>query len=287
MYTAIRTILAGVVFLLAAGAAERSVAPTFLFRHLPNIAAHESSVTTESCRYKPVFGEGDSETRIVGGVARFGEVTIDPGGACALFRHDAEEQVYIVTEGSPLVIYDGARHPAEPLDYMYLPPGVEHGLANASDKTARVLIMGWKIPDGAEVQIPDELLRDNIENVPLEVVGNHPPSSKFRLLMGTTESKRDRIAAAHVLTSLFVMEFTPGGTNFPHHHPNEEEFYLLMEGKGEMVAGGGMDGIEGRHPAKAGDAYFFRLNCTVGFYASPDAGAPRARILAARSKYPR
>ena len=32
-----------------------------------------------------------------------------------------------------------------------------------------------------------------------------------------------------------------------------------------MVAGGGTDGIEGRHPAKAGDAYYFRSNCTVEF----------------------
>ena len=41
----------------------------------------------------------------------------------------------------------------------------------------------------------------------------------------------------------------------------------MLSGHGEMVADGGMDGLEGRHPAKAGDAYFFRLNCTVGFYA--------------------
>jgi len=104
--------------------------------------------------------------------------------------------------------------------------------------------------------------------------------------MGDVTSKRDRIAAAHVLTSLFIMEFTPGGTNFPHHHEREEEIYLLLEGTGEMVAGGGMDGIEGRHPAKAGDAYFFRLNCTVGFYSSNAPGAGKARILAVRSLFP-
>ena len=82
------------------------------------------------------------------------------------------------------------------------------------------------------------------------------------------------------------MEFAPGGTNFPHHHANAEEVYLLLEGTGEMVAGGGMDGIEGRHPAKPGDAYFFRLNATVGFYNDPDPSKPKARILAVRSFYP-
>jgi len=41
-----------------------------------------------------------------------------------------------------------------------------------------------------------------------------------------------------------------------------------------------MEGIEGRRPAKAGDAYFFRLNCTVGFYAGNKPGEEKARILA-------
>jgi mannose-6-phosphate isomerase-like protein (cupin superfamily) len=83
------------------------------------------------------------------------------------------------------------------------------------------------------------------------------------------------------------MEIAPGGTNQPHHHDNEEEIYLLLEGTGEMVAGGGMDGVEGRFPAKPGDAYFFRLNTTVGFYNSNGPGARTARILAVRSLYPR
>jgi hypothetical protein len=50
-----------------------------------------------------------------------------------------------------------------------------------------------------------------------------------------------------------------------------------------MAAGGGMDGVEGLHPAKAGDAYFFRPNCTVGFY---NGKAGIAHILAVRSWVP-
>ena len=98
-----------------------------------------------------------------------------------------------------------------------------------------------------------------------------------------TRSTRDKIAAGHVLTSLFIMEITPGGTNFPHHHDREEEIYLLLEGTGDMVAGGGTNGVEGRYPSKPGDAYFFRLNSTVGFY---NTGATKARVLAVRSLYP-
>ena len=119
--------------------------------------------------------------------------------------------------------------------------------------------------------------------MPTGLVNRHPASTLYRLLMGDVESKRDRLAAGHVLTSLFLMEIAPGGTNFPHHHEREEEIYLVLSGHGEMVAGGGMDGLEGKHPAKAGDAYFFRLNCTVGYYSAPNV---KSRILAVRSWYP-
>ncbi len=32
----------------------------------------------------------------------------------------------------------------------------------------------------------------------------------------------------------------------------------MLDGKGQMVAGSGMDGIEGKYPAKPGDAYYYR-----------------------------
>lgn len=78
--------------------------------------------------------------------------------------------------------------------------------------------------------------------------------------MGDVDSKRDCIAAAQTLTSL-LMEVAPGGTNQPHHHEREERVYLVLEGRGEIAAG---SGLEGRFEAQEGTAYFFRLNCTAG-----------------------
>ena len=147
--------------------------------------------------------------------------------------------------------------------------------------------MGFRVPKQEQSERPSEALIANAEEAKKQVVGGHPPSTLFQLLMGDVNSKRDLIAAGRLVTSLFIMEFAPGGTNHPHHHPSEEEIYLVLNGQGEMVAGGGMDGIEGRHPAKAGDAYFFRLNCTVGFYAKSVQTTEKARILAVRSRYPR
>ena len=88
-----------------------------------------------------------------------------------------------------------------------------------------------------------------------------------------------------MITSFFWMDFAPGGTNFPHHHEAAEEIYFVVDGEGEMAAGSGMNGIEGRFPAQAGDAYYFRPNCTVGFYNLGKPGA-KAHILAVRSRIP-
>ena len=88
------------------------------------------------------------------------------------------------------------------------------------------------------------------------------------------------------MVSLFIMDFAPGGTNIPHHHDMEEEIYYILRGKGDMVAGGGADGNEGRYPAKAGDAYFIRLNTTVGFYSGSKDGELHDQVLAVRSRYP-
>jgi mannose-6-phosphate isomerase-like protein (cupin superfamily) len=267
-------------------AADSSVDPTFLYRRLDRVEPVASELTTATCRYKPLFGAGDSETRIVKGVARFGEIIVDPGGASARTAYPAEEQVYFVLEGRGVLQYGPDEHPLEAEDFLYLPPGVEHGISNPQGAPLRILVMGYHIPKNTKITTPAKLLIANTRLAKKQTVGGHPSSTLYQLLVGDVNSKRDVIAAGHVLTSLFLMDIVPGGTNQPHHHAREEEIYLLLEGKGDMVAGGGIDGIEGRHPATPGDAYFIRLNATVGFYADDSPGAGHARILAVRSLYP-
>lgn len=280
--------LAAWLFLLAWRliAADGKVDPTFLRRHVPDIAPVPSEFTSEGCRFKPIFGDGDPDARQAKGIARFSELALDPGSACRTTVQPREEHIYLVVDGSGALRYGDGQLPVRRFDYVYIPPGTPHALTCSGLAPCRALLMGYRIPQDVPLTIPPEPLRANLEEVPLQVVGGHPPSTRYRLLLGDTKSQRDRIAAGHVVTSLFVMEFAPGGTNQPHHHDREEEIYYLMSGKGEMVAGGGMDGHEGRYPAKAGDAYFIRLNATVGFYASADPGAEKARILAVRSRYP-
>jgi mannose-6-phosphate isomerase-like protein (cupin superfamily) len=263
-------------------AAERTVDPTFLHRYLPDVREQKSEVTTATCHYKPAFGVGDAQARVPRGVARFGEIHIDAGGNCAPVTHPGEEQVYVVMDGAGNLDYAGDKITLRSHDFLYFPANLRHAMTSVSG--ARIVVMGFKIPAGTPVTLPPKPLIANFDDVKWQTVSGHPDSVLYQLLMGDTESRRDRIAAGHILTSLFIMQFEPGGTNFPHHHETEEEIYLVLDGSGDMVAGGGMDGIEGRHPARAGDTYFFRLNCTVGFYASKD--PTKARILAVRSLYP-
>ena len=267
----------------AADNPHRQVDPTFLHRNLATAEGKNSDLTTPTCHYKPLFGEEDSQNSVVVGVARFGEAIIQHSGSCAEVAYLEEDQIYVVLDGSGSATYAQETVTLKKHDYVYFPATVRHRLTSSSDAPLNVIVIGFRVKGYPKTPVPAHALKANIEDVPTQPVSGHPLSALYRLLMGDADSKRDRIAAGRVMTSLFVMEIAPGGTNFPHHHEREEEIYLVLEGHGDMVAGGGMDGIEGRHPAQAGDAYFFRLNCTVGYYS---AGDVRSRILAVRSWYP-
>ncbi|MDF7776301.1 cupin domain-containing protein [Sphingomonas sp. AOB5] len=264
---------------------DRKVDPTFLHRFVPDVAVKTVPISSASAKYRPLFGEGDDNSQILRGVTRFGQLSVDAGGRSSKVSYAREEHMLVILSGSGTVSYGGKDYPVKANDFMYLPPTVEFGL-NGGKEPVTAILMGFAIPEGMKLTVPDTLKLDNIDNVPLVTVGSHPVSTLYRLLMGDTTSTRDRLSTGHVMISLFVMEFQPGGTNFPHHHETQEEIYILLDGTGEMVAGSGMNGIEGKYPAKPGDAYFYRANATVGFYNDATPGKKPARILAVRSNLP-
>ena len=265
---------------------ERKIDPTWLHQYLPDAKVSQAAFTTDTCRYKPLFGDGDAESRTLQSVSRFGEIEIANRGACHPIVYDREEELYFVLNGTGVLHYGEESHAIRKSDFTYLPPGVTHSIANDSGQDLQVLVMGFKIPAKIALHPPSphpKIL--NLADVKEETVDGHPSSVLYKLLIGPQTAKRDAIDDAYVVTSLFWMDFAPGGTNFPHHHEIAEEIYLILEGNGEIVAGSGMDGIEGRFPAKTGDAYYFRPNCTVGFYNQNKPGA-KAYILAVRSRIP-
>jgi mannose-6-phosphate isomerase-like protein (cupin superfamily) len=265
---------------LQASEADGKIDPTFLYRDAARAAAQPADITTATCHYKPLFGQGDPDTAVLGSVARYGEVVVDPGGACNPVQYPDEDQIYVVLKGSGAAQYAGQSVPLGQEDYLYVPSTVSHALSNNSAAPMTVVIMGFHTQGFPKAPLPPGPLKANIADVPTEFVNGHPSSAHFRLLLGDAAQKRDHIDAGNVVTSLFVMEIDPGGTNFPHHHAEAEEIYLILDGHGEQVAGEGTDGIAARRPAKPGDAYFYRLNATVGYYSAPGI---KSRILCVRS----
>jgi mannose-6-phosphate isomerase-like protein (cupin superfamily) len=260
----------------------RSPRPYFLRRSLSEVEEELADISTDSAHYRPMYGEGDTGPRILRGVVRFAELTVDPGGSSSLVSYPEEEQIYFVLEGRGALLYDTLEVPLRENDFVYLPPRVRHGVSNQGKVPCRLLIMGYHIPGDMAIQPTPELLKSNLDEVPVEPT--HGRGSKFKLLLGDKGSTRDKLAAAHVVTSLFHMEFDPGVDNFPHAHDMEEEIYFVLRGKGEVATGAGPNATEGRYPVEAGDAFFFRLNATVGFYRGE--GEENPEILAVRSRYP-
>ncbi|MCC7174108.1 MAG: cupin domain-containing protein [Bryobacterales bacterium] len=285
---ACKTVVSLLVALAFAGPALQAADPFFLRRSLADVQPQPDDLTrnAKGASYKPLFGVGDKDADRLVGVARYGELTVPPGGASAVVSYPAEEQIYYILQGSGTLIYGGQRVPFKQDDYMYLPINVQHGIANGGSAPVRALVMGYKIPPGIQVEPTPKLMMSTSTDVELQILSGHGPTTKFRLLMGTTQSQRDRLAAASQMTSLFIMEFLPGGTNNPHQHAREEEIYILLRGSGDMVAGLMADGTDARHPSREGDVYFFGPGTRVGYYSNAKEGQPPDVILAARSNLP-
>ena len=261
-----------------------------LQRSVEMIPEVETELSTETAHYKPIFGAGDADAERVKGVKRYGLLTVEPGGKSQSVTHEDEESVYYVLEGKG-VLHSGEQAVAiSKDDFFYVPLDTEHSFSTSSglQDSLNVMVMGFKVPEEPAIEPATDLQLASAKEVKFQTLeqNNHGPTSRFRLLLGTTRSKRDKLAAASQVLSLYVIDFDHGGTNIPHRHENEEEIYFLLQGKGEMVAGETPDEEPKRYAVEAGDAFFFPRNSLVGFYSGTQEGEKHARILAVRSKYP-
>jgi mannose-6-phosphate isomerase-like protein (cupin superfamily) len=200
-------------------------------------------------------------------------------------EYGREELVYYVLAGSGVLKYGGKLMSITKDDFFYIPINTEHSFSTTQDEL-EMLVMGYRIPESTPIDTTAFQIATarHVEFQTLEQL-NHGATSRFQLLLGTTKSTRDRLAVAYQINSLFVIEFDPGGTNIPHRHPNEEEIYYVLQGKGDMVAGETPEGEPRRHSVNEGDAFYFSENCLVGFY-SASGDKSFSRTLAIRSKLP-
>jgi mannose-6-phosphate isomerase-like protein (cupin superfamily) len=258
----------------------------YLKRSLSEIQEFKTGMSTLSAHYKSVFGEGDKDPDMPKGITRYGLLAIDPGGESKRVEYDNEEQVLFILGGTGILNLDRKDVPVSRNDFMYIPKGMKFGLSNPREGVLSVIIMGFKLsPDTFRLGKKD-LMIANCDEVKFQTLPSHGPTTTFQLLMGTTESTRDRLASACQVNSLFIMDFAAGGTNNPHRHSTEEEIYLIIRGKGDIVAGENSDGGEARHSSEQGDVYFFAPGTLIGFYSGNKSEEEHARILAVRFKFP-
>jgi mannose-6-phosphate isomerase-like protein (cupin superfamily) len=272
--------------IVVVGTCAVAAEPIFLRRSLADIREQSVDLSTATAHYKPLFGIGDPNAGIVKGIERFGELTIAPGGTSEIVSCQGAEGVFFILAGSGTLHYGAEKVPVKENDFMYLPVGVKHGISNRSQEPLRLLVMGFRIPAEANAPSTPKLMMANTDDVKQQVLSGHGPSTQFKLLLGTIESKRDELAAARQINSLFLMDFAPGGTNIPHRHAKEEEIYYVLRGRGDMVAGTDPNGKEVRYPVRQGDVFYFAPGTLIGFYSGTPKGEGHAQILAVRSACP-
>jgi quercetin dioxygenase-like cupin family protein len=194
---------ATVLFTFAAGLAAADSG--FLRRQISDVQPQPDDLTANArgASYKPLFGIGDKDVEQLLGVARCGELTVAPGGSSAIVSYPAEEQLYFVTEGAGTLLYGDEKAPIKANDFMYLPVGVRHGVANSSNAPIKVIVMGYKIPADRKVEPTPKLMLANADDVELQILGQHGPTTQFKLLMGLTSSRRDKLSSR------------PAGRTFP------------------------------------------------------------------------
>ena len=257
----------------------------YLKRTLSSAPEVKIELTTGTAHYKALFGKGDDSSEIIKGAGRYGLLVIDPGGSSNQVVFDNEEHILFITGGTGIISCGNENIPVAKNDFMYVPGGMKFSLSNPREQSLSIILMGFKLKPESCKEIRRSLLIANTDEVKFQTLPSHGPTTQFQLLMGNTESTRDRLAAACQVTSLFIMDFAAGGTNNPHKHDNEEEIYLVLRGKGDMVAGEKESGGELRHTANEGDVYFFSSKTLIGFYSGNKDDEDHARILAVRFNF--
>ena len=201
----------------------------YLRRSLASLNEASMELSTSSAHYFPMFGAGSDSSGIIKGLTRYGNLNIDPLGESKYVKYPDEELVICVLDGTGILNCTKDKIPVSQNDFIYIPAGMKFSLSNPRERKLSVIVMSFRIMPGNSVKPSAKLMIASADEVPFQVLGSHGPTTTFQLLMGTTESTRDRLAAACQVTSLFVMDFAAKGTNIPHRHDDEEEIYFGFE----------------------------------------------------------
>jgi mannose-6-phosphate isomerase-like protein (cupin superfamily) len=204
--------------------------------------------------------------------------------------HSFEESFYIL-EGKPVLELDGFAHSLAPGACGVVPVGMQHAWRNPSGENAKWIDMlsplprrGKKPPDTfflgppanyapqpLDIRDPRSrhlfLMRDDDIIVDKLKIGARIDASAVSASMSTALLAYSGIALKMLvdqrlgcqLSTLFMVEYQPGGVAHLHDHPLEESYYIL-DGEVEAVCD------DERYTLRKGDLFWTGVGCIHAFY---------------------
>jgi quercetin dioxygenase-like cupin family protein len=205
--------------------------------------------------------------------------------------HSFEESFY-VTEGEPTLILDGRAYALLPGACGVVPVGVPHAWLGPSSRSAKWIEMHAPQPrmngnaaddtffigppanettEQLDIRDPRSrhLFRVADSDIELESlrVGSRVDAPTVSASMATALLAYSGIAVKMLvdqrldaqLSTMFLVEYQPGGVAHPHDHPLEESYFML-EGEIEAVADGA------KYVLRPGDILWTGVGCVHAFY---------------------
>lgn len=220
----------------------------------------------------------------------FGLCEIGAGGAQDLHVHSYEESFYIL-DGEPILVLDGKGYPMVPGACGVVPVGVPHAWLGPSHGSAKWLDMLAPQPRDSGVgehtfflgpvgdcehdalDIRDPRSRHFFRMVDSDIqvdklkIGSRVNAPTVSASMATALLAYSGIAVKMLvdqrldaaLSTMFMVEYQPGGVAHPHDHPFEETYYIL-EGEVEAVAD------DKRYVLRPGDLFWTGVGSVHAFY---------------------
>lgn len=219
-----------------------------------------------------------------------GLCALQAGGHVDSHVHSFEESFYVL-EGAPTLVLDGRAYPLAPGTCGVVPVSVPHAWIGPSSGTASWIDMLAPQPriGGAsdDTFFLGPARRDEIE--PLDI---RDPRSRHLFRIDESDIALDRLRTGAAidaptvsasmatallaysgiavkmlvdqrldaqLSTMFMVEYQPGGVAHPHDHPFEESYYLL-DGEVEAVADGST------YTLRRGDLFWTGVGCIHAFY---------------------
>jgi quercetin dioxygenase-like cupin family protein len=228
--------------------------------------------------------------RSVGSVhMEFGLCALGAGGYVNRHVHSFEESFYVL-EGAPVLVLDNSAYSLSPGTCGVVPVGIPHAWLKPSREGATWIDMlspqprtngapadtfflgPAAAPELRELDIRDprsrHLFRMSDRDIDLDTIksGTHADAPMVSASMNTALLAYSGIALKMLvdqrlgaeLSSMFMVEYQPGGIAHPHDHPLEEAYFIL-EGEVDAMA-------DDRHYVLApGDVFWTGVGCIHSF----------------------